>query len=219
VRNFVKGNPLFIFRNKGAFSMPESDGAFSWVDHTGHRDMPYLDDFYKKYFDQRQSRPLIAVASVYKGFDDRAASWSENRVTNQECGQIWLDTFAKANRYFSPSKPLDSLEVVTWNDYEEGTEIESGIDNCVEINPSFSGHKLTWHISGNEKTIHHFVIYASPDGEKLIRVAELPAKARDWEVPESELPAGRYQLFVQAVGQPSIIDKLSSPVPWEKSGR
>jgi len=33
------------------------------------------------------------------------------------------------------------------------------------------------------------------------------------------MPPGRYQLFVQAVGEPSIIDKLSAPVPWEETGR
>ena len=219
VRQSVKGNPFFIFRNKGSFSGPESDGAFSWVDHTGRRDMPYLDDFYKKYFEESRSRPLMVVASVYKGFDDRAASWSENRVTNQECGQIWLDTFAKVNRYFSPSKTLDNLEIVTWNDYEEGTEIETGIDNCVEIQASISGHKLTWHISGNENTISHFTIYASPDGEKLVKIAELPRKARDWDVRGSELAGGHYQLYIQAVGLPSITDKLSAPVSFERNSR
>lgn len=214
VRKFVQGNPLFVFRNANAFARPESEGAFSWVDHTGRRDMPYLDEFYKKYLDQRRSRPLLAVGSVYKGFDDRAASWSEKRVTDQECGQVWLDTFEKINRYFSPSNPLENLEVVTWNDYEEGTEIESGIDDCVQIEPSASGHKLQWRITGNERAIHHFAIYASPDGERLVRLAELPSTAREWEVRAPDLPAG-FQLFIQAVGQPSIIDKLSQPVAWE----
>ena len=41
----------------------------------------------------------VRFASVYKGFDDRAASWSEGRITDQECGQIWLDTFGKINRH------------------------------------------------------------------------------------------------------------------------
>jgi hypothetical protein len=218
VRKFVQGNPLFIFRNANAFARPESDGAFSWVDHTGRRDMPYLDEFYKKFLDQRRSRPLLAVGSVYKGFDDRAASWSEKRVTDQECGQVWLDTFEKINRYFSPSNPLENLEVVTWNDYEEGTEIESGIDNCVQIDPSVSRQKLRWRITGNERAIHHFTIYASPDGDELVRLAELPNSAREWEVHAPALPA-RFQLFIQAVGQPSIIDKLSPPVAWQAKGR
>lgn len=218
VRKFVKGNPLFIFRNAGALKRPESDGAFIWVDHTGHRDQPYLDDFYKKALDAGRSRSIISFGSVYKGFDDRAASWSENRVTDQECGQIWLDTFKKINRYYSPSQPLDYLEVVTWNDYEEGTEIETGIDNCVKIEPSISGHTLSWRITGNETTISHFVIYASKDGNQLIQVAQLPDRARKWEL-TPDLDGERYQLFVQAVGKASIVDKMSQPVLWNPNTR
>lgn len=217
VGHFVKGNPLFIFRNSRALTLPYSDGAFIWVDHTGHRDMPYLDDFYKKASDVRRSRPVIAFASVYKGFDDRAASWSENRVTNQECGEVWLDTFAKVNRYFSPSQPLDYLQVVTWNDYEEGTEIESGIDNCVNIEPQISERTLSWRVTGNEATIDHFRIYGSADDSHLSELAEVPAKVRKWELPRNGIGAGWYQLFVQAVGKPSIIDKMSAPVSWAAS--
>jgi hypothetical protein len=214
VRHFVKGEPLFVFRNAHAFSQPESDGAFAWVDHTRHRDMPYLDDIYRKYFDTRRSRPVLMFASVYKGFDDRAASWSQNRVTNQECGQIWLDTFARVNRYFSPSNPLDALQVVTWNDYEEGTEIESGIDNCVNIQAWISQRTLAWRLTGNEATIDHFTIHASPDGKQLLELAQLPSSTRKWELNASGLPRADYQLFVEAVGKPSITDKMSAPVSW-----
>ena len=215
VRKFVKGNPVFVFRNAHAFSRAEGDGAFSWVDHTGHRNMPYLDDFYKNALEVRRSHDAIVFASVYKGFDDRAASWSENRVTDQECGQVWLDTFAKVNRYFSAARPLDYLQVVTWNDYEEGTEIETGIDNCVEIEATISGGHLSWRIIGNENTIDHFVIYASKDGGAgLIPLAQLPSGARVWETGGTGLAVGHYQLFIQAVGKPSILDKMSSPMTW-----
>lgn len=213
VRRSVKGNPLFVFRNAKAFSLPQSDGAFAWVDHSGDRDMPYLHEFYKKYFDQLRSSPALMFASVYKGFDDRAASWSQNRVTNQECGQVWLDTFAKVNRYFS-SHPLEALEVVTWNDYEEGTEIESGIDDCVEIDPSLSGSALSWSVSGNRAAIDHFTVYRSPDGEKLAPLADVPSDKNTLELDQSKLSPGRYQLFIQAVGKPSIQDKMSRGVPW-----
>ena len=215
VRNAVKGDPLFIFRNKGALTQPQSDGAFSWVDHTGKRDMPYLDDFYKRALDTQSKRRGLVFASVYKGFDDRVASWSENRVTDQECGQIWLDTFAKVNRYFSASRPLAYLQVVTWNDYEEGTEIETGIDNCVEIQPSISNRNLTWKVTGNERTVDHFNIFAFQDGKRLMQLAELPGNARKWELNAAGLPARRYQLFIQAVGKPSILDKMSPPITWD----
>lgn len=214
VRGSIKGNPLFIFRNPHALSLPESDGAFAWVDHTGQRNLPYLDDFYKKALDALRSRPVIVVGSVYKGFDDRLASWSENRVTDQECGQIWLDTFARVNHYFSTDRPLPYLQVVTWNDYEEGTQIETGIDNCVEIQTSISDRYLSWKITGNEATIDHFMIYASPDRERLLPIAELPGRARQWALNSSGLAPNQYQLFVEAVGKPSIVNKMSEPVPW-----
>jgi hypothetical protein len=214
VRGAIKGNPFFIFRNAPSLSSSQSDGAFAWVDHTGKRNMPYLDDFYRKALDALRARPVIVVGSVYKGFDDRPASWSENRVTDQECGQIWLDTFARVNHYFSADRPLPYLQVVTWNDYEEGTQIETGIDNCVEIQASISDRYLNWKITGNEATIDHFVIYASPDGERLLPVAELPGHARQWVLNSSGLAPTQYQLFVEAVGRPSIVDKMSQPIPW-----
>lgn len=219
VREEVKGNPLFIFRNPNGFAFPAADGAFAWVDHTGKRNMPYLDDFYHKAEDARRSRPVIEVASVYKGFDDRAASWSEGRVTDQECGQIWLDTFARVNHYYSQSRPLAYLEVVTWNDYEEGTEIETGIDNCVQIEATISDKNLNWRISGNDKTIDHFVIYASEDGQHLVQLAQLSAKARKWELKSNGLSQGQYQVFIQAIGKPSITDKMSQPVTWMSPGQ
>ena len=33
-------------------------------------------------------------------------------------------------RYYSPDRPLPFMMIVTWNDYEEGTAIEKGIDTC-----------------------------------------------------------------------------------------
>jgi hypothetical protein len=217
VRQSVKGNPLFVFRNAKAFSMPESDGAFVWVDHTGDRDMPYLHDFYKKYFDRRRSGSPLMFASVYKGFDDRAASWSENRVTDQECGQVWLDTFARVNRYFSASRPLEALQVVTWNDYEEGTEIETGIDDCVEIEPSVSGSTLSWSVSGNRSAIDHFTVYASPDGEKLTPLAQVANNVSSLQLDSAQVPPGNFQILVQAVGKPTILDKMSRGVGWTGS--
>ena len=52
----------------------------------GKRNLPYLDDFYKDASQVRGSR--LVFGSVYKGFDDRAASWSENRVTDQSAGSF-----------------------------------------------------------------------------------------------------------------------------------
>jgi hypothetical protein len=217
IRASVKGNPLFINRNAHSFKSPESDGAFAWMDRNTSTDLPYLDDFYKKYFEARHSRQPIIFGSVFKGFDDRAASWGKGTVIPQNCGQTWLDTFAKINHYFSSSNPLDALEIVTWNDYEEGTEIETGIDDCVVVQPAISGDMLHWDITGNDKAVDHFTVYASNDGHKLTELGDIPEKTHEFKLSVASLIPGRYQLFVEAVGKPSIVNKMSPPVPWTKS--
>ena len=42
------------------------------------------------------------------------------------------------NGLYNSGKQLPALQLVTWNDYEEGTEIESGISNCLTISASVS---------------------------------------------------------------------------------
>ena len=45
----------------------------------------------------------------------------------------------EAQQPYNSGKQLPALQLVTWNDYEEGTEIESGIDNCFSLSASVSG--------------------------------------------------------------------------------
>jgi hypothetical protein len=53
---------------------------------------------------------------------------------------------------------LAYLQIVIWNDYEEGTEIETGIENCVHVQASISDRFLSWKVRGNEAAIDHFAI-------------------------------------------------------------
>ena len=145
VRQSVPMQPLFFFRNSGAFANPDADGAYSWIapETVSSSDpvaMQYLDRFYSK----AQSANKIAMGSAYKGFDDADASWGKGRVIEQQCGQTWLETFALAGRFYSARHQLPALIIPTWNDYEEGTEIETGVDNCVNVRASVEGEKLSW---------------------------------------------------------------------------
>ena len=114
--------------------------------------MQYLDRFYSK----AQNSNKLAMGSAYKGFDDSEAGWGKGRVIDQQCGKTWLATFAEAGRFYSSSHQLPALIIPTWNDYEEGTEIETGIDNCVNLQASASDEGLTWTVSGPKDTIDHY---------------------------------------------------------------
>jgi hypothetical protein len=154
------------------------------------------------------------VGATYKGFNDSLASWGSGRVMDQQCGQTWLQTFSEINNLYSASNPLDALQLVTWNDYEEGTEIESGIDNCVSVSASAKSNTLSWTISGQPNTIDHYVIYSSTDKRTLTQLATMPATVNAVDLCSYSLASGKYALYVQAVGKPSLKNQISNAIPY-----
>lgn len=215
VRQEVAGHPLFVFRNSGAFSLQQSDGGYAWIGDAkeGGNGMPYLQRFYKASLRGKQQGTVLTMGSAYKGFNDSAASWGKHRLLKQDCGKIWLETFAQANQIFSRDNPLDALQIVTWNDYEEGTEVESGIENCVQISASLSGKTLHWKISGDENTVDHYTVWASRDGKNISRVADLPVKTHSIELDSyPNLTNGNFVLYVEAIGKPCMTNHMSNGI-------
>ena len=63
------------------------------------------------------------------------------------------------------------MQIATWNDYNEGTEIESGIDNCYTVSANTIGQTLSWTLNATNtayaslKTVSHMEVYDSTDGK------------------------------------------------------
>jgi hypothetical protein len=212
VKAALATGPAFLFQNDSGFSHVVSDGSYSWViPSTSDYGMSYLNDFYLT----GMLFPAKATAgATYKGFNDTLAAWGSNRIMGQQCGQTWLRTFSKINGLYSSSYQLPAMQVVTWNDYEEGTEIESGIGNCVTIIGSVSGSFLQWSISGNENTIHHYQVYVSQDGQKLMPLARTAPGTHKVNMCTYSLASGTYKLYVQAVGKPSLRNHISGAIAY-----
>ena len=214
VRNGVPGNPIFIFRNSGAFAHAQSGGGFGWTGLSSdptNMGLGYIDNFYStglKY------PTLEMFGSAYKGFDDSIASWGSNRLLYQQCGQTWLTTMAESGKYFSTSKQLEWMQLVTWNDYEEGTALEMGIDNCVSVAAGLGGKVLSWTLTGQQNTVDHFTVYISLDGVNLMPLANLAASSRSLDLSTFSLAPASYKLFLQAVGRPSLTNKMSGAVAY-----
>jgi hypothetical protein len=49
---------------------------------------------------------------------------------DSRCGATFNDTLRLFRRYYDQQRPLPFLMIETWNDYEEGTAIEKGVDTC-----------------------------------------------------------------------------------------
>ena len=212
----VQGNPLFIWRNNGGFSQPQSAGSFSWIGLTANPADPglaYLNSFYQTALATMGKQTF---GSGYKGFNDSIAPWGSHRVLDQQCGQTWLATFADMGNHYSSGNQLSNIQIPTWNDYEEGSEIETGIDNCVTISASVTGQTLSWSISGQENTLHHYTIFATADGTNLVPVGTVNAGTHTADLGSYSLSAGKYTLYVQAVGQPGLLNHMSGPVAFSR---
>lgn len=153
-----------VFRNQSGFSHVESDGAFQWVDanpatgvsindttqadwrntfSNGHNE---VDDFYQCLQPGGACIGKIAFGIAKKGFDREDAPFQDiglGKITAQRCGQVWLDSFHEPQLIgFNSNNQIPFMLVGTWDDYEEGTEIETGIDNCYSISGSMNGSVL-----------------------------------------------------------------------------
>ena len=118
--------------------------------------------------------------------------------------------------------------VDTWDDYEEGTEIETGIDNCLtKVDVTLAGGVLTWSpafgadpmdasVTGSEDTLYRYDVYAAAEGStSLMDIAELPCAngtcPHTLDLSTLPLTGGPYVFYVEAVGMPSIVNTLGGP--------
>lgn len=215
VNGALSTHPMFLFQDNVGFSQPISDGSYAWVMPTmGNYGLSYLSNFYQTgmSFPSEQT-----VGAAYKGFNDDLAAWGTGRVMGQQCGQTWLQTFSQINSLYNAGRQLSDLQLVTWNDYEEATELESGIDNCLSLSPSVAGNGLQWKVNGNENTVDHYTVYISTDGQNLMALSEVAPGDHSLNLCSFPVPAGSYKLFVQAVGKPTLSNQITGAIAYNST--
>jgi hypothetical protein len=132
--NMWEKPPLLIYDDDPpARYARDFDGEYAWV-HPSHGWSPNGSDWGKQYLEgfytRMEHKPgKIIVGGVWPGFNDTKASWSLNRHMDRRCGQTFADTLSIFRQY-SADEPIPFLMIATWNDYEEGTQIETGVSDC-----------------------------------------------------------------------------------------
>lgn len=139
----------------------------------------------------------------------------------QQCGQTWLQTAIAEthNSDYSVVRQLPFTGAVTWNDYDEGGEIETGIANCLSLSASVSGSILSWNLnfsasSGSENTVDHYIVFDSSDGQNLTPKATLLPGTHSVDLNTLTLASGSHILYVKAVGKPSLQNQMSNSVSY-----
>lgn len=248
IQGYSNGNPYLVFRNSGGFTHAQADGAFAWQNHYHNKagctvdprdandtlGLCYLDGFYQTAL----AHPTLAAwGAAWRGTDGSAKLWDPNSQESPlRCGQTWLLTMAEAaydagsGPFYSSSRQLPYMQVGTWNDYDEGTAMEPGIDNCWAVDAAVSGSTLSWTLRvasdqpnatswATRDTIDHFAIWDSPDGENLTLVATAPASAGSVSLSTLPIGSGARTFYVEAVGKPSILNKMSGAVAYGSGTR
>ena len=210
------GNPLFVLNDPNHAS--GSVGGFFWFGGLPHNqevssadELSKLDSFYASV---AANPRLLLSGSFFKGFDDHLAAWGEGRAIDQACGLTFVRSLSAVTKYLSaaPSN-LPLLQVATWNDYEEGTEVETGIDNCGSVSAEVTGTVIkpvpsfTHH--GSEETVDHYEVYISVDGKHLMDAGSVPVGGATLDAASLGLVPGTYKVYVQMVGKSHILNHLS----------
>jgi hypothetical protein len=195
-----------------------------------------------------QSSKLVKIASVYPGFNNTNTNYGFNAAAghpygwklSRECGLVWINSWRqiKSALLRASTNSVGYVGIVTWNDYEEGTAIEPGIDNCLEddsIHATLHGHRIEWryrfgsshqaHISGSPLTIHHFALWLRRGNNwtelseprtglqdvRCLRTAHSSYHCRA-PLPAKMVKSELGTFYLQIVGQPSVRNHLSPPI-------
>jgi hypothetical protein len=158
---------------------------------------------------------MAALGMLKAGFDDNNASWGTNRVSARRCGQEFLDTAGIINSYYGRSTQLEFAGIML-NDYEEGTAVESGIDNCLTVSASITGNSLHWTINkidatfASTATVNRLKIYFSDpvSGTFYTALDNIRPSLTGTQALTSIIPPGNWKIWVQIVGQPLMMNHL-----------
>jgi hypothetical protein len=192
---------LLIFRWELNYSNRSyADGYFGWT----HCDEAWVADVKKR------APGKLIVLGINGGFDSShkedpiRCSWGSGNIIAQNGGLHLQDQFALAAAH--PEIPI--LSINTWNDYQEGSELETGI-KAADITLSKSGSIVSW---GTPSAAYdHIELHVSQDGINTMPFA-LARGVTSVDLATLDFAPGKYTFYVYGVGKPFIQNTLSNPV-------
>ncbi len=152
-----------------------------------------------------------AMCGNFNGTLTKSLSWSLGKYLPSSNGLCVVERAATINSAIFNN--MTRMQWPTWSDWEEGTQVESGIENNFALTGQVdSSNTLSWAISGDERTVDHYEVYASTNGVNAAFLGYVPTGLYQTNLNQAGLPSGSYQLYVDAIGKPCIRDHMSPPV-------
>ena len=214
VKSSDGGNQVWVLEGSGALSESFDDQAFDWANvYTSGPNAtdPYDLSGFSSYYANVSSSSKHAFGAMLAGFNGtltKTTAWSKGKYIPRDHGACLVARAARLAQVIPAN--VTRMQWVTWSDWEEGSQVEGGVENDVAIAAQVTGAALTWTTSGgtgDESTIDHYAIYASNDGANATLLGSVPTGTHTFSLAGACLPHGT--VAVIAVGKPMIRDHAS----------
>jgi hypothetical protein len=201
---------IWVEQGTGALAYSFSDQVFDWAHvYTDgvHAADPYDLAGIASFLSGVSGSPKQAFGALMPGFNGtltKSVAWSLGKYIPRGHGACLIERAAKLAAMIPPN--VTRMQIVTWSDWEEGTQVETGVENDASVTASVAGAMLTWQTTtgtGDESTIDHYEIYASLDGTNASRIGSVPAGTHAFSLAGSCV-RGDATVAVIAVGKPLI---------------
>lgn len=212
-------NEVWVMEGAGSLSQSFADQVFDWANiYTDgiHAADPYnLGGFSSFYTNVSQSskHAFGAMMAGFNGTLTKSVGWSMGKYIPRDHGACIVARAARLAQIIPPN--VTRMQWVTWSDWEEGTQVETGVDSDLVVTAQVAGTSLTWTVTGgtgDESTVDHYAIYGSADGTTATLLGTVPAGTHAFDLTGACLAHGTAAVI--AVGKPMIRDTASSWVAY-----
>ena len=214
------GNMVWVEQGTGYLSESWEDECFEWTQQFNSGVNPSdpfnLAGVTGDYSGIRTSgkKAFGAMCGNFNGTLTKSVGWSMGKYLPSSNGVCVVQRAATINSSIPAN--MTRMQWTTWSDWEEGTQVESGIENNFALTGQVNTtNVLSWTITaGDERTIDHYEIYASTNGGNAALLGSVRTGVYQTNLSQVGLAPGSYQLYVDAVAKPCIRDHISQPVSY-----
>ena len=163
---------------------------------------------------------VAGLCPAFNGTLTKRTSWSLGKYLPSDGALCLVERAALLNDIIPAH--ATRMQWITWNDYEEGSAVEPGVENFVAVRAHLSGSRLEWSLEGREgkeRTIDHFDIYASRDSRNLALLGKVGNTVSSFDLARwlEGFGGDVLQLYVNAVGKPCVRDHISKGVAFQSN--
>lgn len=217
IKSDLGGNMVWVEQGTSYLSEPWEDESFQWTDNFDNGVNPSdpfnLNAVTSQFTTIKNSgkKAFGAMCSQFNGTLTKSLGWSLGKYLPGSNGVCEVQRALVINAAIPAN--MTRMQWATWSDWEEGTAVESGIENNFSVTAQMNTNLLSWTItSGDERTVDHYEIYAASNGVNAAYLGSVISGSHKTNLSLSGLSPGSYQFYVDAIGKPCIRDHLSQPV-------